>query len=274
MIYYRVPPPLPLRGLIESFSYWEDDNPSDARRRAFAAPAMSLQITLISGKQLNAYVGERLEERRSTGGLSLSGVQSRPFGFDAYQARFMRVHFRPGGAFAFFRVSPGELRDAHLSLEHLWGCDAALLQERLAEALTIPERFRILAETLTAAAVRPLVNDPSVAQALALAKPAPHRVRVADLARASDLSTKRFIQRFTEEVGVTPKLFLRIARFERLLKGIFPQADVDWCETALRYGYFDQSHMIRDFQDFAGLTPSVYFSTRSNADYHSAGMID
>ncbi|MBL6937068.1 MAG: AraC family transcriptional regulator [Alphaproteobacteria bacterium] len=271
MTYVLVPPPRPLRRLIESFSYWEDDCPTDERRRAMAAPGMSLQITL-SGSRLNAYLGERLEERRSTGALSLSGVQTRPFGFDAYQARFMRVRFRPGGAFAFFRPPPGELRNAHLSLEDIWGCDAGLLQERLAEASSIPERFRILADALIAAAPRPFANAPAVAQALCLATPAPHRVRAADLAKASDLSMKRFIHLFTEEVGVTPKLFLRIARFERLLARIFPQPSVDWCETAQRHGYFDQSHMIRDFRDFAGMTPVTYFANRSSTDYHSAAM--
>jgi AraC-like DNA-binding protein len=70
-------------------------------------------------------------------------------------------------------------------------------------------------------------------------------------------------------VGVTPKLFLRIVRFERMLMGVFLRTDVDWCKVALRYGYVDQSHMIREFQDFAGMTPSVYFANRSPLDHHS-----
>jgi AraC-like DNA-binding protein len=271
MTYVLVLPPRPLRGLIESFSYWEDDRPTDARRTAMAAPGMSLQITL-SASRLNSYVGARLDERLSTGPLSLSGVRSRPIGFDAYQARFMRVRFRPGGALAFFRPPPGELRDKSLSLDDIWGGNAALLQEQLAEAPTVAGRFRILADALIAAAPRPFANDPAVAQALALAKCGPHRVRAADLAKASDLGMKRFIHLFTAEVGATPKLFLRMARFERLLAGIFPQPRVDWCETAQRYGYFDQSHMIRDFQDFAGMTPATYLANRSPADYHSAAM--
>jgi AraC-like DNA-binding protein len=270
MTYVVTHPPPELRGLIESFSYWEDDHPTSECRTATAASGMSLQITL-SGSRLNAYMGKS-RDKRSTGPLSLSGMQSSPFGFDAYQARFMRVRFRPGGAFAFFRPPAGELHNTHLSLDEVWGHDAALLQEQLVEAPSIQRKFRVLADALIDAAPRPFTNSAAVANALVLAQQAPRRLRAADLAKASDLSTKRFIRHFTDEVGTTPKLFLRIRRFERMLAGIFPRTDVDWCKVALCYGYFDQSHMIREFQDFAGMTPSVYFVNRSPLDDHSIKM--
>ena len=82
----------------------------------------------------------------------------------------------------------------------------------------------------------------------------------------------KIIQGFTEAVGVPPKLFLRLQRFERLRAGIFPERHVDWCETAQRYGYYDQPHMIRDFHAFAGMTPSAYLATRGPADHHSAAL--
>ena len=68
---------------------------------------------------------------------------------------------------------------------------------------------------------------------------------------AIGISARRFEQLFAEQVGLTPKLFCRIQRFQRVLHLINEQADIDWSDIALSCGYFDQSHFIHDFQSFS-----------------------
>jgi hypothetical protein len=63
------------------------------------------------------------------------------------------------------------------------------------------------------------------------------------------------------EVGMTPKLFLRIQRFQRALAKI---GCLDRAQVALACGYFDQSHLIRDFSEFAGITPAEYARFRND----------
>src|ERR1700710_1381393 len=120
MIHHRVPPPRPLRGLIDSFSYWEGGTPVAGRMTAVARPGMSLQVNL-AGPTLRWYGGAGRDQRNVTRGISLAGVHSRPIGIDAYQARVLRVRFKPGGAFALFDAPPGAMRDTHVSLDDLWG---------------------------------------------------------------------------------------------------------------------------------------------------------
>ena len=71
-------------------------------------------------------------------------------------------------------------------------------------------------------------------------------------------SQRTFIQRFSEAVGLTPKTFCRMHRFQRVLKLIHDAREVDWTDVSLSCGYFDQAHFIHDFRAFAGINPTTY----------------
>jgi AraC-like DNA-binding protein len=265
MAYYRVPPPLALCGLVESFSLWEGGGPSAGRMAVMATRTMSLQIDLHDD-ELCWYEGDHVVHALK--GVTVAGPQSRPFAVDAWQPRIVRVVIKSSGARSLLNVSPGELRDTQVSLEDIWGRGAARLQHRLADAKGPGEIFRILGEALTAIASREHPRRPAVAEALAIASEQPG-ITVSELARRTELSPKRLIRLFTAETGLTPKLFLRIARFERLLAAVYDEPSVDWASTAAEHGYFDQSHLIRDFRDFTGLTPTEYLVRRGPTHHHA-----
>ena len=72
------------------------------------------------------------------------------------------------------------------------------------------------------------------------------------------LSHRRFIEVFSAEVGLTPKLYGRIQRFQRASASTQGQPLPDWSKIAAECGYFDQSHLIRDFMAFSGLSPAEF----------------
>ena len=82
--------------------------------------------------------------------------------------------------------------------------------------------------------------------------------RIAELVSTTGLSSRRFIQLFKEQVGLPPKLFARLQRFQRALASAHLNSKTDWAEIALDCGYYDQSHLIRDFNEFAGMSPRIY----------------
>jgi AraC-like DNA-binding protein len=168
------------------------------------------------------------------------------------------VHFRPGGAFPFLGVPAGTLRDAHVPLDALWGRRAAALRERLLEAPTPVAKFRALEQTLLARAARPLARHPAVAFALGEFCGGPHAPAVGGVIGRTGLSPRRFIEVFTEEVGLTPKLYCRIRRFQGVLRQVRGAGRVAWARAALDAGYFDQAHCVRDFRAFSGLSPTAY----------------
>lgn len=91
-------------------------------------------------------------------------------------------------------------------------------------------------------------------------------ISVRDVSQELGFSQRRFIQTFTSHVGLTPKVFCRIQRFQRA-RVLAERIDTPhWAELAVTCGYFDQSHLIKDFQEFAGSTPKIYSVQQHHKD--------
>jgi len=257
VVYVTAVPPPPLDRFIQNYWYWEGEAPGHAKDTIMASGRLGLLINL-KRNQLSWYNGERFADRNLLKGIALCGTHSQAFAIDAHQPHMMGVQFWPGGAFPFFGAPAREFQNVHISLEDLWGADAERLHQRLVQAPTPHDKFDILQNALLAVAPESFDRHPAVAMALASIRKAPHRTNVAKLAAEAGISHKRFIRLFTDEVGFTPKLYARVQRFQRVLLRIFQLRDVDWGDVVEQHGYFDQSHFIRDFREFSGLTPSEY----------------
>jgi AraC-like DNA-binding protein len=190
-------------------------------------------------------------------GAVLSGPYSRAFVCDAAQHEaIVGVHFRPGGTVPFLNDATNELADTHVDLADLWGPSACELRERLCEVTMPHERFRILEEFLVRRLRR--TAHPAVAAALQMFGPAGTDASVRNVARSVGLCERRFIQVFNTHVGFTPKLFCRLLRFQRARTLAQQVERIDWSQLASSCGYFDQSHLIHDFQEFSSSSPTEY----------------
>jgi len=172
------------------------------------------------------------------------------------------VHFKPGGAFPFFRLPAGHLRNTTVALEELWGKNGRSISGQLWEADTPTARFRLLEGLLLERLNSQGACHPAVSYALGEFIRSDGRHGVASIVDEIGISSRRFVDIFNHEVGLTPKLFCRIRRLNRALR-LIDQADhVDLIDLALSCGYFDQAHFNHDFQSFAGMSPSVYLRDR------------
>jgi len=196
-----------------------------------------------------------------TGMAVVAGVYSRPAFIETtdMSAGILGIHFRPGGAFPFFGVPAHALHNETVELESLWGSDAALLRERVLSAANDEMRFDILENELMRRA-RTLEHHRAVSHGLfRLGRCS----TVADVVEETGLSQRRFIQLFDGEVGITPKVYSRVTRFQRVLRRVHALDDVDWSDVAMAAGYYDQSHLIHEFASLAGITPSQYFARKT-----------
>jgi transcriptional regulator GlxA family with amidase domain len=89
---------------------------------------------------------------------------------------------------------------------------------------------------------------------------------VRDVARELGFPQRRFIQMFRSHIGLTPKVFCRITRFQRARILAEKTQLPNWAQLAVSCGYFDQSHLIKDFQLFAGSTPRLYSLQQHDKD--------
>ncbi|MEJ7608231.1 MAG: helix-turn-helix domain-containing protein [Bryobacteraceae bacterium] len=82
--------------------------------------------------------------------------------------------------------------------------------------------------------------------------------KVHDVAKESGYSHRRFIAIFREAVGLSPKVYCRVQRFQKALTGVAAKTGASWVDLAIAAGYSDQSHFNREFREFAGVTPREY----------------
>ncbi|HEY0818112.1 MAG TPA: DUF6597 domain-containing transcriptional factor [Rhizobacter sp.] len=258
MKYHTHTPAPPLCDLVDHL-WCLEDAPAHARERIVPAGTFELVINLREDR-IRVYAADGQPEHHA--GVLVSGAFTRSFVVDAREhACMVGVHFKPGGARAFLGPRADALANRHIDLGSLWSPVAAdRLRDALASTPGVARRFALLERTLRQQFIPSLARRP-FAHAL-LSRPG---ASVAALAQGVGRSHRHFIDRFSAEVGMTPKLFQRIQRFQRAFTlAANPQAP-GWAPLALDCGYADQSHLIRDFAEFAGMTPSDYERSRSAA---------
>jgi AraC-like DNA-binding protein len=194
-------------------------------------------------------------------GAMVAGAYSRYFVIDTRaHVSLLGVHFKPGSAWPVLGAPPGELADTHTELDALWGQTARQLRERLVNTVEAEERFRILEAFLLTRLTEPCRRHPGVPAAVSSLTRG--ETSVGQVATELGLSRRRLIELFTREVGMTPKLFGRVQRFQRAL-ALARSTASPWAAVAPRAGYCDQSHLVRDFVDFSGFAPTVLVANSS-----------
>ena len=266
MIFRSYRPRQPLSEWVESFWYWQSDSVVEALARRLPTSSMEFVINLCEApfRVYDPDDGDICEQFKSA---LICGPHSKASISSASQAA-IGVHFKPGGAFPFLRVPASELRDAHISFDSLWGKSTTQLREQLLEAERPESMFFILEHFMLQKVARPLAHHPAVALALAEFAKIPQTQPVSAVAKQTGLSQRRFIHLFSEEVGLTPKLFCRIQRFQTVLRLVKKTSPISWASVATSCGYFDQAHLVHEFRAFSGLSPSVYLENRGDDINH------
>lgn len=166
------------------------------------------------------------------------------------------AYLHPGELAAFTRTPSGDVSDRVVAVEEFWGPGAAGLASRLA-ALPESARIELLEQELLGRMADPPQAGSSVKlHKLAIAVLAERgRTSVEQLADSAGVSRQHLGRLFRERVGVSPKRFARLARFQSALSHAGALNPVDWARVAAGLGYADQSHLIAEFREFSGLTP-------------------
>jgi len=187
---------------------------------------------------------------------------------NAGERTMIGAQFKPAAAAAFLGVPACEAAGLILDLTDLHGPGAADLRDELLYASSLPERFLILETWLLARIHSDLTPDAAVAHALAEFRRAPAGLSVGGTIERLNVSPKRFIEQFRREVGMTPKRFCRLMRFQKALRLIRQPENIHWADIAYACGYYDQAHFIKEFRAFSGLTPTEYRFTASMHPSH------
>lgn len=169
------------------------------------------------------------------------------------------VRFAPGGWAAFHHKDTTDKQSyAFMPLSDFYPPgEVRLLEEQLYHTLVTPQ----WAYPLVAFFERRKVEQEHFDRISYAARQLGRRVSVAALAEEVNLSERQFGRVFRQLVGLSPKQFSRIARLNRVLNSPDYQLyGLSLEELAVKYGYHDPSHLVREFQALAGMSPAAYFS--------------
>jgi AraC-like DNA-binding protein len=267
MPYLHYRPPSPLSQFVEMFWYYEGEAGGPHTKERLLPQGSSELVVNLREDEIRLYDRKNLNESHKLGGAVICGPHSQFFVIDtAEQDCVAGVHFRAGGAFPFFDLPFSELHNEHVSLGTLWGHAAIRLRDRLLEESTPQAKLRRFEEILLEQICQPLGRHRAVSYALVRlgAEHAP----VAELSDEIGISSRRLVDVFSQQVGLTPKLFSRVQRFQKVIQNLPLENDVDWVDVALDCGYYDQAHFIHDFRSFSGLSPSTYLKYRTRHTNH------
>jgi AraC-like DNA-binding protein len=174
------------------------------------------------------------------------------------------ILLQPGGFAGLFRERADLFFERSIGLEEVW--PGASLTDKLCEAPTPVEKLKAL-EVFLAGRLRPATRRSElVDQAMHLFRE--KELRIAACAQSVGVSKRRLSQVFREEVGMSPKMWCRIHRFQTAVRFVHNGVDVPWAELALRCGYYDQSHFDNDFRAFSGINPTTYSAHRGPWQNH------
>ncbi|THA50000.1 AraC family transcriptional regulator [Streptomyces sp. A1136] len=226
--------------------------PDLAALRMVPHPAVTLLLEFGAGAPVvEDAAGRRRGSLVAGPGLG-SGGTVRAWGTDV---ECVQVRLSPVIARAVLGAAPADLDGAVVSLDDLWGREAARIREQLSEARSWAERFAVTDALLAHRHAAGPPVDPELAWAWHRITADPGMARVDELADEVGWSRKRLWSRFRSQLGLPPKRAVQLVRFDhaahRLVAGVGP------ARVAADAGYADQSHLHRDVKAFTGTTPAT-----------------
>lgn len=258
MLLTRPPRPI-LRPFVKTL--WAMDQPTSPvsvianRERVLPTGTMHLVIRL-SNHPLCLFDDVRDRTKREIGYALVGGARSSYYVRDISQpASSVGAQLHPGASEFLFGVPAGELAGRHTPLEELWGHAAVETRERIPDGGSLERWLDIFEALLVARLPRVHGLHPAVAHAL---ERFTTTADVREVVRETGYSHRRFIALFNRTVGLTPKLYCRVLRFQRGVELTAAKQSPSLVEVALLAGYSDQPHFNRQFREFAGVTPGEY----------------
>ena len=252
-------PAPPLNEYIETIVYYSGDNKHYSYERVLPDGVVQLVIALDENERIV------MPDNMSGHSISLknywiAGIQKkyRTYRLHPHETT-LSIRFTPDGFYALMNVPVTEIENQIIDADQILGRSIESLRERIASCENIStvihtaEQYflnRIIGQENEHLIVRYLLHNINVPLHL--------------LAKKTGYSQKHLIHLFKKYVGITPKYFQRICRFNRSLTDILTMnGEMDFYDIVFDHGYYDQPHFIKEFKHFTGLSPRSYLESGS-----------
>lgn len=267
---YRESKPSPaLAGNIKIFWSLECDSAGEASEPETVLPDGCPEIVFNLSDRFERLHANGREVQPATlfAGQMRRSIAIRPTG----HVHLFGVRFHPAGAFAVGGLPMHELTNQILPIEWVLGSGGSEIESRVWDADRFEKRIAAFEKFFTARLAAQPREDVLSAHAAALIARSGGSISVSRLCERLGVSERRLERRLRAQVGLSPKTLARIVRFQRVVRKLQYAETPKVLDAVHELGYFDQSHLIRDFREFSGDTPLGYFEkTHSISDIFTA----
>jgi AraC-like DNA-binding protein len=171
---------------------------------------------------------------------------------------FIGVRFKSGKALMFLNFDASELTDQKTELRNIAGQNGSMLIEKLFDARDFSETVRALNATLSLWFTHK--SNKTVDYVIQKIIESQGNVSIHTICHSLAMTRQHLARLFQEYVGIRPKQFARVIRFQALLKNVDRSPNVNWADEAATLGYYDQAHLISDFRQFSGTSPEKFIA--------------
>ena len=263
MLFKTHPLKQPLQNYIEAIFHFKDFIPDHSIERVVPTGHLFI-IFELDGFERNTFDNETLKPNGTFTKVWISGMHKNHISISAHQKSEMFViQFKSFGSFPFLHIPVQELNEKIIPAEQVFGDEILKLRNSILAKETSEEKFLAAEEWLNSRYDHGKTPPSDLLIAL-------EKIQTESIANYNTIienypkSQKHLIDQFKKYVGLTPKYYQRILRFNEILQQIHKNGEIDWAQIAYQCEYSDQSHFIKEFKHFSGFNPQKFIKE----DFH------
>lgn len=266
MPYKKISPSLKLKPYIEFYYIWKHDDIFKFPVEVSSPPNICSVLLFNYGDRyqlFNSKFNGTFLPKTFLAGCSTQKFKLKLQG----KIGMLGVVFKGGTYRDLFKVpSPSEIKNDRINLELLIGSEANLINEQLAESDNNSEKIQIIENYLIYRLNKNKIKENYIDKAVDLILEKKGLIHVDEIAYDLNMCQRNFRRQFIKRVGISPKFFLRIKRFNYVNLTLLENPKLSWRYFIHDGGYFDQSHLIKDFIEFSGENPSQWLNQRESSN--------
>ncbi len=255
----------PLFDFIESMFHFKGFMPDHSIERVVPTGHVFI-IFELDGIRRNTFDNETLKPLANYEKVWVSGVHKNYLSISAHEnSEMFVIQFKPYGALPFIHQFIGELNDLVVPAEDVFGQEILDLHQLIQAASTSEDKFSKGEAWLNERFDQAMIPPAALVDVLSELDKQPV-VKYQDVIDKYPHTQKHLIDQFKKYIGLTPKYYQRMRRFNDILQLIQKKQGLNWSDVALQCGYTDQSHFIKEFRHFSGFNPTEFIQKKYHND--------
>lgn len=254
MIYKNLKIPYPLSRYAETI-YYLSMNGDSFKKNIIPDGKTDIMFNLNSNKLGFYKNGKVLYTKDSI----IQGLRKKNFEYVANgKIELLGIRLMPFGIYTLFNIPLKELPDDPVELSLVAGKHTKELEEKLIGVPGIDDKFKILFDWLMSLFLKREERNGMMIDAVYEIYSTEGKSAIKDVSRNSYNYYKKIQRSFREAIGISPKLYARMVRFESIHNTLVKSEKIDWLEIVTKYDFYDQSHLTKEFQFFTGHSPQEF----------------